>query len=142
MAVRDTYAHDPAAPSFGLEAAALLGVPAERVFKTLLVDTGSGLAVGVVPVTGELSLKAMAAALGVKAVSMADPTKAERSTGYVIGGISPLGQKRSLPTVLDESAVGHPTIYVSGGRRGFDLELAPGDLVAITGATRAMIARP
>ncbi len=120
----------------------VLGVPAERVFKTLLVDTGSGLAVGVVPVTGELSLKAMAAALGVKAVSMAEPTKAERSTGYVIGGISPLGQKRSLPTVLDESAVGHPTIYVSGGRRGFDLELAPGDLVAITGATRAMIARP
>ncbi|MBM6399651.1 Cys-tRNA(Pro) deacylase [Phycicoccus sonneratiae] len=135
------YEHDPAAPSYGLEAAVVLGLPAEQVFKTLLVDTGSGLAVGVVPVSGQLDLKAMAGALGVKRVTMADPAAAERSTGYVVGGISPVGQKRALPTVVDESAELYDTVYVSGGRRGLDLGLSPADLVRLTGATVADVAR-
>lgn len=142
---RHTYPHDPAVSGYGLEAAAALGVPPARVFKTLLVDSGtgrsSGLAVGIVPVTGQLDLKAIATALGVKSVVLADPAVAERVTGYVIGGISPLGQKRALRTVLDTSADTFPTIYVSGGRRGFDLELAPEHLAALTGAVRAGIAR-
>ncbi len=135
------YEHDPAAPSYGLEAAHVLGLPAEQVFKTLLVDTGAGLAVGVVPVAGQLDLKAMASALGVKRVTMADPAAAERSTGYVVGGISPVGQKRALPTVVDESAELFEVVYVSGGRRGLDLGLAPADLVRVTGATLADIGR-
>lgn len=135
------YHHDPAAASFGLEAAEALGVDPARVLKTLLVDTGSGLAVGIVPVDRQLDLKALAHALGVKRVTMADPAAAERSSGYVVGGISPVGQKRSLPTVLDESAVEQSTVLVSGGRRGFDLELAPADLVAVTRAVTAPIAR-
>ncbi len=135
------YEHDPAAPSYGLEAAEVLGQPAEQVFKTLLVDTGDGLAVGVVPVAGQLDLKAMAAALGVKKVAMADPAAAERSSGYVVGGISPVGQKRPLPTVVDESAELFDVVYVSGGRRGLDLGLSPGDLVRVTGASVADIAR-
>ncbi|GIL34428.1 MULTISPECIES: Cys-tRNA(Pro) deacylase [Phycicoccus] len=135
------YAHDPAAPSYGLEAAHVLGLPAEQVFKTLLVDTGAGLAVGVVPVAGQLDLKAMASALGVKRVTMADPADAERSTGYVVGGISPVGQKRALPTVVDESAELFDVVYVSGGRRGLDLGVAPADLVRVTGATLADIGR-
>ncbi|MGG5257109.1 Cys-tRNA(Pro) deacylase [Phycicoccus avicenniae] len=135
------YDHDPSAPSYGLEAAAVLGLPAEQVFKTLLVDTGSGLAVGVVPVAGLLDLKAMAAALGVKRVTMAEPAAAERSTGYVVGGISPVGQKRPLPTVVDESAELFDVVYVSGGRRGLDLGLSPADLVRVTGATVADIGR-
>lgn len=135
------YAHDPAAPSYGLEAAHVLGLPAEQVFKTLLVDTGAGLAVGVVPVAGQLDLKAMASALGVKRVTMADPAAAERSTGYVVGGISPVGQKRALPTVVDESAELFDVVYVSGGRRGLDLGVAPADLVRVTGATLADIGR-
>ncbi|QKE84752.1 Cys-tRNA(Pro) deacylase [Arthrobacter sp. NEB 688] len=135
------YDHDPAAPSYGLEAAHVLGLPAEQVFKTLLVDTGAGLAVAVVPVSGQLDLKAMAGALGVKRVTMADPAAAERSTGYVVGGISPVGQKRPLPTVVDESAELFEVVYVSGGRRGLDLGLAPGDLVRVTGATLADIGR-
>ena len=139
---RHTYDHDPAATSYGLEAAAVLGVVPERVFKTLLVDTGRGLGVGIVPVGGSLDLKAVAAALGVKSVTMAAPDAAERSTGYVVGGISPVGQKRSLPTVLDESALVHETIFVSGGRRGFDIELAPLDLAAVTRAGLAPIGRP
>jgi Cys-tRNA(Pro)/Cys-tRNA(Cys) deacylase len=136
-----TYAHDPAAPSFGLEAARALGLPAEQVFKTLLVETGSGLAVGVVPVAGSLDLKAMAAALGVKRVAMADPAAAERSSGMVVGGISPVGQRRSLPTVVDESAASYDVVHVSGGRRGLDLGLSPADLVRVTGARLAEIAR-
>jgi Cys-tRNA(Pro)/Cys-tRNA(Cys) deacylase len=139
---RHAYAHDPASPSYGLEAAAAIGVTPARVFKTLLVDTGRGLAVGIVPVAGQLDLKAIAAALGAKAVAMAQPAAAERSTGYVVGGISPLGQRRALPTVLDDTAYAFETIYVSGGRRGFDIELSPVDLAAQTRAIRAAIGRP
>ncbi|WP_288797969.1 Cys-tRNA(Pro) deacylase [uncultured Arsenicicoccus sp.] len=135
------YQHDPAAPSFGLEAAEALGVDPARVLKTLLVDTGSGLAVGIVPVDRRLDLKAIAHALGVKRATMADPAAAERSSGYVVGGISPIGQRRALPTVLDDSAAAHATVLVSGGRRGVDLELAPSDLVAVTAAVTAPIAR-
>jgi Cys-tRNA(Pro)/Cys-tRNA(Cys) deacylase len=135
------YDHDPATQSYGLEAAAALGVGTDRVFKTLLVDTGAGLAVGVVPVDRQLDLRALARSLGVKSVAMADPAAAQRSSGYVVGGISPIGQKRLLPTVVDESAASHETIFVSGGRRGFDLELSLADLVAITRATIAAIAK-
>ena len=135
------YEHDPAAESFGLEAAEARGVEPARVLKTLLVDTGAGLAVGVVPVDRLLDLKAMASALGAKRVVMADPAVAERSSGYVVGGISPIGQKRALPTVLDSSASEHDTVLVSGGRRGLDLELAPVDLVSVTRAVVAPIAR-
>ncbi len=135
------YDHDPSAPSYGLEAAEVLGVDPARVLKTLLVDTGRGLAVGIVPVDGQLDLKAVATALGVKSVTMAHPAAAERSTGYVVGGISPVGQKRLLPTVLDASALDHDTVLVSGGRRGFDVELAPRDLVAVTRAVTAPIGR-
>ena len=136
-----SYDHDPAAPSFGLEAAQALGEPAERVLKTLLVQTDAGLAVGIVPVDRQLDLKAVAAALGTKKAGMADAAAAERSTGYVVGGISPIGQRRALPTVLDDSAMAHATVLVSGGRRGMDVELSPADLVAVTRATTASIAR-
>ncbi|NUO34373.1 MAG: Cys-tRNA(Pro) deacylase [Dermatophilaceae bacterium] len=135
------YEHDPSAQSYGLEAAEALGVEPARVFKTLLVDTGKGLGVGVVPVDGQLDLKAVATALGAKSVTMADPAAAERSTGYVVGGISPVGQKRALPTVLDETAYGFDLVYVSGGRRGFDIGLSPADLASVTGAVRARIGR-
>ena len=135
------YAHEPTAASYGLEAAEALGVEPGRVFKTLLVEGDKGLAVGIVPVDRQLDLKALATALGVKRVQMADPRAAERVTGYVVGGISPVGQKRRLPTVLDESAAGHDTVLVSGGRRGLDLELSPADLRAATDATLAPIAR-
>ncbi len=136
-----TYEHDPTARSFGLEAAEVLGLPPEQVFKTLLVDTGSGLAVAVVPVAGQLDLKAMAAALGAKRVTMADSLAAQRSSGYVVGGISPIGQKRALPTVVDESAELFDVVYVSGGRRGLDLGLSPADLLRGTGAVLADIGR-
>jgi Cys-tRNA(Pro)/Cys-tRNA(Cys) deacylase len=135
------YDHDPRAESFGLEAAAALGVPAERVFKTLLAEAGGRLVVGIVPVTGQLDLKALARVVGAPKALMADPAAAERSTGYVVGGISPVGQRKALPTVLDASALDHPTVFVSGGRRGLDLELAPADLVRVTGATTAPIGR-
>ena len=135
------YEHDPSARYFGLEAAHVLGLPAEQVFKTLLVDTGAGLAVAVVPVAGQLDLKAMAAALGVKRVVMADPAVAQRSSGYVVGGISPFGQKRPLPTVVDESADLFEVVYVSGGRPGLDLGLSPADLVRVTDAVVADIGR-
>ncbi len=135
------YDHDPAAPSFGLEAAQALGLPPEQVFKTLLVDTGAGLAVAVVPVTGSLDLKAVASALSVKRVTMADPAAAERSSGMVVGGISPVGQKRRLPTVVDESAELFDVVYVSAGRRGLDVGLSPTDLVRLTEATVADIGR-
>jgi len=135
------YAHDPRATSFGLEAAEALGVPAEQVFKTLLADVDGSLAVAVVPVSGQLDLKALARALGGRKAQMADPATAERATGYVVGGISPIGQKRAHPTVVDDSALEHPSVLVSGGRRGLDLELSPADLVRLTGATTAPIGR-
>lgn len=135
------YDHDPAAVSYGLEAAQALDVDPARVLKTLLVDTDAGLAVGIVPVDRQLDLKAVAAALGQKKAVMADPAVAERTTGYVVGGISPLGQKKFLPTVLDSTAADFETVLVSGGKRGLDLELAPQDLIALTRATLAPIAR-
>ena len=135
------YDHDPAAVSYGLEAAAALGVPPAQVFKTLLVASDSGLAVGVVPVDRQLDLKAVAAALGLKKVAMAQPADAERSTGYVVGGISPIGQRKALPTVVDASALRLDRVYVSGGRRGLDLSLAPADLVTVTAAAVAPISR-
>lgn len=136
------YDHDPAAASFGMEAAEALGIEPARVFKTLLVETDGGdLAVGIVPVDHELDLKAIAAAVGAKKATMADPRAAERVTGYVVGGISPIGQKRPLPTVLDDSAAGFETVLVSGGKRGLDLELAPEDLLAVTGGALRTIAR-
>ncbi|MDR6970274.1 Cys-tRNA(Pro) deacylase [Leifsonia shinshuensis] len=135
------YEHDPAAPSFGLEAAEALGVEPDRVFKTLLADTDLGLVVGVVPVTGMLDLKALAASVGAKRASMADPAVAERRTGYVVGGISPIGQKTRHVTVVDETAQLFDTVFVSGGKRGFDIELAPADLLAATGAAYAPIAK-
>ena len=135
------YDHDPAAASYGLEAAAALSVPPAQVFKTLLVAGDSGLAVGVVPVDRQLDLKAVAAALGLKKVAMAQPADAERSTEYVVGGISPIGQRKALPTVVDSSALGLERVYVSAGRRGLDISLSPADLVAATKAQVASIAR-
>jgi len=135
------YEHDPATTSFGLEAAAVLGLDPGQVFKTLLAELDGELVVGIVPVTGKLDLKSLAAALGGKKAEMADPRIAEKRTGYVVGGISPIGQKSRHRTVLDETAELLDTVYVSGGRRGFDLGLAPADLVAVTGAVLADIAR-
>lgn len=138
------YDHDPANRHYGAEAAVALGVDTLRIFKTLIVETGAGrppLAVAVVPVAGQLDLKAMAAALGVKKVDLADPAAATRSSGYPVGGISPLGQKTGLPTVLDETAELFDTIFVSAGRRGLQVELAPADLARITAGRFADIAR-
>ena len=135
------YAHDANARSFGLEAAEKLGLDPARVFKTLVVTLdGGGLAVGIVPANAQLDMKQVARALGAKKAAMAPREAAERATGYVMGGISPLGQKKRLPMALDESALGFPTIYVSGGRRGLDLELAPADLLTLTGAVSAALA--
>lgn len=139
--VEHAYAHDPANTNFGLEAAAVLGVDAGQVFKTLLVDVDGALAVAIVPVSGTLDLKAFASALGGKKAELADARLAEKRTGYVVGGISPVGQKLAHPTVLDETAELYDTIYVSGGRRGFDIELSPTDLVRATGALVAPIAK-
>ena len=136
------YEHDPRAASYGTEAAEALGVDPARVFKTLLASLDGKFVVGIVPVTGQLDLKALARALGGSKAVMAEVAAAERATGYVAGGISPVGQKRLHRTVVDESALAHPTVYVSGGRRGLDLELAPADLVAVTDALTARIARP
>lgn len=136
-----TYAHDPATTNYGLEAAHALGLDPDRVFKTLLAEADGRLVVGIVPVTGMLDLKSLAAAVGAKRAQMADPAVAERKTGYVVGGISPLGQKTALPTVLDETASLWDSIFVSGGRRGFDIELAPDDLLRLTGGQLADIAR-
>jgi Cys-tRNA(Pro)/Cys-tRNA(Cys) deacylase len=136
------YEHDPANDvGYGLEAAHVLGVPPEQVFKTLLTTVDGVLTVAVVPVTGKLDLKALAHAVGGKKAAMAERAAAERATGYVVGGISPLGQKTAHPTVLDETAWLFDTVLVSGGRRSLDVELAPGDLVRLTGATVADIAR-
>ncbi|MEP6855991.1 MAG: Cys-tRNA(Pro) deacylase [Pedococcus sp.] len=135
------YDHDPAAASYGLEAAAALSVPPRQVFKTLLVEGDQGLAVAIVPVDRSLDLKAMAAALGLKKVAMADPMAAERSSGYVVGGISPIGQRKALPTVLDQSATGFDVVYVSGGHRGLDISLSPTDLLLAARGQLAPIAR-
>ena len=135
------YAHDPRASSYGLEAAEALGLEPERVFKTLMASVDGALAVAVVPVAGSLDLKALARALGGSRASMADKAAAERSTGYVAGGISPIGQKRSHPTVVDSSALEHETVYVSAGRRGLDLEISPADLVRITEAITERVGR-
>ncbi|MFI7157920.1 Cys-tRNA(Pro) deacylase [Micromonospora chalcea] len=134
------YDVSPDAPNYGALVAAALGVAPDRVFKSLVTEVDGGLTVAVVPVTGELDLKALAAAMGGKRAVMADRAVAERATGYVRGGISPLGQRKRLPTVVDSSALAHPTMYVSAGRRGLQVQLTPTDLVALTGAATASIA--
>jgi Cys-tRNA(Pro)/Cys-tRNA(Cys) deacylase len=131
-----------AQPGYGVEAAERLGLPPERVFKTLVAQLDAKqLVVAVVPVSSELDLKRLAAVAGAKRAAMADPRAAERSSGYVLGGISPLGQKKRLATFVDESALEHATVYVSGGRRGLEIELAPADLVALCQARTARIRR-
>ncbi len=138
------YTHDPHVDSFGLEAAEALGIDDKRVFKTLLVSLQGGtkrLAVGIVPVAYQLDLKAIAVAAGAKKADIADPDQAERVTGYVIGGISPLGQKKHLPTFIDDSVADFATVFVSAGRRGLEIELAPGDLQALCHAALAKIKR-
>jgi len=127
--------------SYGADAAAALGVDPRRIFKTLVASVDGRLAVAVVPVSGELDLKALADALGGRRAEMADPAEAERATGYVVGGISPIGQRRHLPTVLDASATAFDSILVSAGRRGLQVELAPADLARVTAATLAAISR-
>ena len=136
------YEHDPRATSFGLEAAQALGLDPAQVFKTLMASVDGRLTVGIVSVSGQLDLKALARAVGGSRAAMADVAAAERATGYVAGGISPVGQKRAHPTVLDESALAFDVVYVSGGRRGVDIGLAPADLVTATGAVTAPISRP
>lgn len=136
------YRHDPRNDSFGDEAVVELaadGIVADQVFKTLVIALPKGLAVAVVPVPAKLSLKAAAAALGVPKAEMADPAAAQRSTGYVVGGISPLGQRRPLPTVVDASALRFDTVLCSAGKRGWDVALAPADLIRATGAVSADI---
>lgn len=135
------YDHDPAASSYGHEAATLLGLDPAAVLKTLLAEVDGRLVVAIVPVSGTLDLKALAAAIGGKRAAMADPRAAERSTGYVVGGISPLGQRKRLPTVLDAAATDLSTVYVSGGRRGLDLGLDPADLVRLLDAVVAPVGR-
>jgi Cys-tRNA(Pro)/Cys-tRNA(Cys) deacylase len=136
------YEHDPGAGSYGLEAAERLGVEAGRVFKTLIARVDeAALVVGIVPVARQLDLKALAAAAGGKKAAMADPAEAERASGYVVGAISPLGQRKRLRTVIDESASRYESVFCSGGRRGLEIELSPGDLARLTGATLTPIAR-
>jgi len=129
------YEHDPQAESYGLEAAERLGVDTARVLKTLVVEQDGSLSVAIVPVTAQLDLRALG-----KRAALADRAAAERATGYVVGGISPLGQRKRLPAVLDESALAFATVYVSAGRRGLELELAPADLARLTGARVAAVA--
>ena len=135
------YTHDPRAGSYGREASQALGVPAERVFKTLVAEVDGRLVVGVVPVDGQLDLKALAAAAGGKKAAMAQPAAAERATGYVTGGISPVGQRKRLPVVLDASAMDFATVFCSAGRRGLEIELTPADLARTTDAVVASIGR-
>jgi Cys-tRNA(Pro)/Cys-tRNA(Cys) deacylase len=134
------FAAGAPADSYGEQAAATLGVAPEQLFKTLIATVDGKLACAVVPVAGHLDLKAFAAALGGKRAEMADPQAAQRVTGYVVGGISPLGQKTGLPTVVDASALTFDTVFVSAGRRGLQVELAPGDLIRLASATTAPIA--
>lgn len=135
------YTHEPSTRSYGVEAADALGLDPDQVFKTLIASVDGELVVGIVPVSGQLDLKALAAALGGRRAELADTRAAERSSGYVVGGISPIGQRRPLPTVLDETAQLYDTVYVSGGRRGLDIGLSPDDLVRATDAVIAPIAR-
>jgi len=137
-----SYEHDKTASSYGEEAADKLGLSKAQVFKTLLAQVdGKELVVAVVPVARQLNLKQLAAALAARSAEMARPADAERTTGYVVGGISPLGQKKRLRTVIDDSAREHATIYVSAGRRGLEIELAPGDLATLTQGLFAAVAR-
>jgi Cys-tRNA(Pro)/Cys-tRNA(Cys) deacylase len=136
-----TYDHDPAAASYGREAADVMGVEPERVFKTLVADVDGELTVAVVPVSGSLDLKALATAVGGKKAAMADPAAVTRTTGYVLGGVSPLGQRKQLPTVIDESVMTWPTVFVSAGRRGLQVECEPAALISLTRATLAPIGR-
>ena len=136
------YTHHDASTDFGAEAARETGIDPDRIYKTLIVSVGERLAVGVVPVSGRLDLKRIAGALGGKKAEMADPRAAERSSGYVLGGVSPLGQRTPLPSVIDASARRWDVMYVSGGKRGLQLGLAPDDLARATGALFAEIAHP
>ena len=139
--VLHAYEHQPGVDSFGMEAAHALGLDPRRVLKTLIARLDERvLAVAMVPVDQQLNLKALAALLGAKRAELADPTAAQRSTGYVLGGISPLGQKNRLPSALDESALEHETVFVSAGRRGLEIELAPADLARLTEAATGQIA--
>ncbi|MEU8655497.1 Cys-tRNA(Pro) deacylase [Actinoplanes philippinensis] len=133
------YEVSPDAPNYGALVAEALGVAPERLFKTLVAEVDGGLVVGVVPVTGDLDLKALASAAGGKRAALADRAAAERSSGYVRGGISPLGQRKRLPTVIDDTATGLDLMYVSAGRRGLQVSLAPADLIRLTGAIVAPI---
>ncbi|HEY7013549.1 MAG TPA: Cys-tRNA(Pro) deacylase [Streptosporangiaceae bacterium] len=136
-----TYTHDPRHASYGAEASEALGVEPGRVLKTLVADVDGKLTVGVVPVAAQLDLKALAAAVGGKKAALADVAAAERATGYVAGGISPVGQRKRLPVVIDSTAMDYPTVFCSGGRRGLEIELAPADLVRAAAATVAPISR-
>ena len=135
------YAHDPRRESYGAEASEALGVSPDRVFKTLVAEVDDALVTGVVPVESQLDLKALAAACGGKKAAMAQVAAAERVTGYVAGGISPVGQRKRLPVVVDSSAMAFGTVFCSAGRRGLEIELAPADLVRAAGATVAAISR-
>jgi Cys-tRNA(Pro)/Cys-tRNA(Cys) deacylase len=134
------YDHDPRHARYGMEASEALGIAADRVFKTLVAEVDGRLTVGVVPVSAQLDLKALAAAAGGKKGKMAEVAAAERATGYVAGGISPLGQRKRLPVIIDVSATQHQTIFCSGGRRGLEIEIAPDDLIKAANATVAQIA--
>ena len=136
------YSRDPRRGGYGLEASDALGIAPEQVFKTLIAEVDGALTVGVVPVASRLDLKALAAAAGGRKAVMAEPADAERATGYVVGGISPLGQRKRLPVVVDSTALGFGTIFCSGGRRGLEIEIAPADLVRAVNAVVAPIAQP
>ncbi len=136
------YNHDSSSDSYGAEAAEKMGVAEERIFKTLVISVGpKDLIVGVVPVASSLHMKRIAKAVGAKKAGMAEPSDVEKSTGYVLGGVSPLGQKRKLVTIIDSSAQKYPTIFVSAGRRGLELEVKPDDLMKLTHATFVDICR-
>jgi Cys-tRNA(Pro)/Cys-tRNA(Cys) deacylase len=136
------YEHTAGAPSYGGEAADALGLSHDEVFKTLVARVDGRLVTAVVPVSGSLDLKALAAAVGGKKAAMAEPADAERATGYVVGGISPLGQRSPMPTVVDDSVLAFEAVFVSAGRRGLQVRLAPADLLRVSGARTAPLARP